>query len=95
MSLLSPGGARPSAVDPDIAEKLRGWIRSALDLDEEATVLVAQLACAEPGCPPVETVLAALPAAGRRSVTLPGPAARLTESDVRRAFHLSGETHAH
>lgn len=92
MSLLSPGGARPSAVDPDIAEKLRGGIRSALDLDEEVTVLVAQLACAEPDCPPV---LAALPAAGRRSVTLPGPAACLTESDVRRVFHLSGETHAH
>ncbi|SBW22555.1 hypothetical protein [Protofrankia symbiont of Coriaria ruscifolia] len=95
MSLISPGGPRPPATPPAVAERLRGWIRDALGLDGEVTVLVTQLACTEPGCPPVETVLAALPQAGRRSVTLPGPAADLTEVEVRRAFHLSGDLHAH
>ncbi|MFV2175526.1 hypothetical protein ACFHW2_34220 [Actinomadura sp. LOL_016] len=30
------------------------------DLDEDTTVMVGQFACGEPGCPPLETVIAVL-----------------------------------
>ena len=39
-------------------ERVRGWTRARFDLPEETTVLVAEVACAVPGCPPLETVIA-------------------------------------
>src|SRR5436189_5599457 len=39
-------------------ERVRGWARERFALPEEAAVMVAQIACNMPGCPPLETVVA-------------------------------------
>ena len=38
-------------------DRVRLWVRERFSLDGEA-ILVAEVACAVPGCPPIETVIA-------------------------------------
>jgi hypothetical protein len=38
-------------------DRVREWVRERFALDDTA-ILVAEVACAVPGCPPVETVIA-------------------------------------
>lgn len=65
-----------------VTDRVRGWVRYVLDLDDEVAVLVTQLACRDAGCSPVETVLAVLHPDAPQSRTLAGPAAELCASDV-------------
>jgi nitrate reductase delta subunit len=39
-------------------DRVREWVRRRFDLGDEAAILVAEVACAVPGCPPLETVVA-------------------------------------
>jgi hypothetical protein len=39
-------------------DRVRQWARERFDLPPDAAIMVAQLACTLPGCPPVETVIA-------------------------------------
>ncbi|WP_309484360.1 hypothetical protein [Streptomyces himalayensis] len=62
-------------------------MRTLLCLDDDTAVMVRQLACTEPGCPPVETIVAVLPMDGAaRRWTLHQPADRITEDDLRHAL---------
>ena len=38
-------------------ERVQRWTRERFGLAEDATVFVAEVACALPGCPPLETVV--------------------------------------
>ena len=38
-------------------ERVRNWTRESLTLADDDTVLVSEVACARPGCPPLETVV--------------------------------------
>lgn len=38
--------------------KVRGWLRHSLSLEEDTVIMVTELRCHEPGCPPLETVIA-------------------------------------
>lgn len=59
--LVNPGGATGDAApNADHVAQLKNVVRTLSRLDAEAPVLVQQLACTEPGCPPVETVVALL-----------------------------------
>ncbi|WP_245790713.1 hypothetical protein [Streptomyces monashensis] len=59
-------------------------MRTLLGLDEDTAVVIRQLACTEPGCPPLETVVAVLPMEGEaRRWTLHRPADQITEDDLR------------
>jgi hypothetical protein len=40
------------------AEQLREWTRERFALPQDAAVMVAEVTCAVPGCPPLETVVA-------------------------------------
>ena len=60
MNLLT---RRPS-VDTEAHTRVRGWVREALGLAEHERVVVTELACSEPGCPPLETVIAVFPESG-------------------------------
>jgi hypothetical protein len=40
------------------AERVRAWTRARFSLPEDAAIMVAEVACAVPGCPPLETVVA-------------------------------------
>ena len=47
--------------------RVRAWAREAWHLGEEDSVVVTELRCTEPGCPPLETVVV-IAAAGRPTV---------------------------
>ena len=38
--------------------RVREWTRARFNLPDEAAILVAEVACMLPGCPPLETVVA-------------------------------------
>jgi hypothetical protein len=48
------------------AERVRAWTRARFNLPEDAAIMVAEVACAVPGCPPLETVVAFWTASDRR-----------------------------
>ena len=39
-------------------EMIQRWTRARLMLPEEAPILVSELACSRPGCPPLQTLVA-------------------------------------
>jgi len=45
--------------------RIKGWMRGALSLGPDVILSVTELACAEVGCPPRETVILVLPAGCR------------------------------
>ena len=52
------GAFKESAVRQKAVEHLQRWTRERFGLADDAAVLVTELACALPGCPPIETVIA-------------------------------------
>ena len=83
--LVRPAG-QPTAVRSDTAA-LKAAVRDALRLDAGHTVVIQQLACAEPGCPPVETIIAVLCAGAQaRRWTLHQPLAQLSAEAIRAAL---------
>ena len=65
------------------AGEVKAWVAKNLDLSEEDLVTVAELACVEPGCPPVETVVTVHGADGaRRSWHIHQPLAEINEDIV-------------
>lgn len=62
---------------------VKEWVARRLELTEDDLVTVAELACHEPNCPPVETVLAVHKADGtRRDWRIHKPLAEVNEADV-------------
>lgn len=52
------GRAKPNPETLAANTRLKDWTRSRFRLGEADTVMVAELACGLPGCPPLETVVA-------------------------------------
>jgi len=87
---VSPG-VRPPHRSPHLSG-LKESVRQLLDLDEDTAVMIRQLACTEPGCPPVETVVAILPMNGpARRWTLHSPVDQVTSDDLRTLLATSPE----
>jgi hypothetical protein len=55
-ALLGPG--RKSAGHIEALERVREWTRQRFKLPAETAILVSEVACNLPGCPPLETVVA-------------------------------------
>jgi nitrate reductase delta subunit len=61
-----PGGGSPyrlgarnrPAGNRDAIARVKGWVRERFKLGEDDVVMVNELECALPGCPPLETVIA-------------------------------------
>ena len=54
----------PSRTTPEALAHLtalKDHVRRVLELDDQDTVMITELRCIEPGCPPLETVLGVLP----------------------------------
>ena len=52
-------GAFKTDLVPELAvARVKGWTRKRFDLPAEATVMVTELVCRRPNCPPLETVIA-------------------------------------
>jgi hypothetical protein len=48
--------------NPDLAKinQIKAWTYAHLQLDDQTPISVSQLHCSEPGCPPLETVIAVM-----------------------------------
>ncbi len=72
------------------ARRIKDWVREELALGDDVTILVSELACSEPGCPPVETVIALF--RGREEPakhTIHRPSAEVTREDIAGLFPSS------
>jgi hypothetical protein len=79
-----PLGARPSRRMSQQLPVLKQTVRRLLGLDDDTAVMVRQLDCTEPGCPPLETVIAVLPTDGpARRWTVHRPVDEIGEDDLR------------
>ncbi len=64
---------------------VKAWITDALRLPPDVSIMVTELQCHEPGCPPIETVIALLsPGAPTRQYKLHCALADVTRDDVAR-----------
>jgi nitrate reductase delta subunit len=62
-------------------DRVREWVRARFALGETA-ILVAEVACAVPGCPPVETVIAFWTDQRRHHFKVFKPVAEVTDDDL-------------
>lgn len=64
------------------SSRIKQWALELLAVDDDASILVTELACTEPGCPPLETVIAILSTRGNRQFKLHRGMAEVTREDV-------------
>jgi hypothetical protein len=62
-------------------DRVREWVRERFSLGE-AAILVAEVACAVPGCPPIETVIAFWSEERRHHFKVFKPVAEVTDDDL-------------
>jgi coenzyme F420-reducing hydrogenase gamma subunit len=65
-----------------VAEQVRAWVRARFALPDEAVVMVAEVTCAVPGCPPLETVIAFWIEAARHHFKVFKPLAEVVQDDL-------------
>jgi hypothetical protein len=79
MDIFSSRSSRSSERSNEIKEQ----VAAVLGLDEDATVMVSELACMEEGCPPIETVIAVFqPAMEKLQFRLHRPISEISEHDI-------------
>jgi hypothetical protein len=67
-------------------DRVRDWTRARFKLAELETVMVSQIACGVPGCPPIETHVVFWTDAGRHHFKIFKPPAQVSEDDLPPAF---------
>lgn len=60
------GFVRKTGAHSEALDRVRVWTRERFALAEDVVVMVSELACTLPGCPPIETVVAFWTAPERR-----------------------------
>lgn len=79
MDLFS-GGPKPNVAK---IGQVKSWVQDQLSLPEDAVVMVTELRCTEPGCPPLETVIAVLNGPGsKRQYKLHKGVSDVTREDI-------------
>lgn len=69
--------------DPEALARLKGWIADLMSLTDRDHIAIAELACHDPGCPDLETVVNVTLADRRRFVLrFPASVAEVTETQV-------------
>jgi hypothetical protein len=70
--------------------RIEGWVRTRFKLADEEAVLVTEVQCALPGCPPVETLIAFWSLdATRHHFKVFKPAAEVAEADLPPGWYKS------
>ncbi len=80
------GFIKKSRGDSEASERLRAWTRARFGLTEDETVMVSEVACAVPGCPPIETHLVFWTERGRHHYKIFKPLTDVIEDDLPPAF---------
>ena len=63
-------------------ERVRTWTREHFNLADDETIMVSELPCADPGCPPVETHLVFWTQTGRQQFKVFKPLAEVVPDDL-------------
>jgi nitrate reductase delta subunit len=83
---LFGNAAGPSPQQLAACERVAGWVRSRFRLPPQTAVVVTELACALPGCPPLETVVVFWTAGGpqpqRHQTKFFKPVQQVVEDDL-------------
>ena len=83
MNLFAP----KTQANTEQIREIQLWVRTGLRLDDETVVMVSELRCSEPGCPPIETMIAVMDGPGRRrQFKFHKSIAEMTEQDVESAI---------
>jgi nitrate reductase molybdenum cofactor assembly chaperone NarJ/NarW len=72
--------------DHSTLDRVRDWTLTRFRLTDDETVMVSEVACAVPGCPPIETHIVFWTAAGRHHFKVFKPLAEVAEDDLPPAF---------
>ena len=93
LALLGPGMTtlmmRSFNIRPDhglALDHVRGWTRVRFALSDDDTVMVSEIACTVPGCPPIETHIVFWTQAGRHHFKVFKPLRDVIEDDLPPAF---------
>jgi hypothetical protein len=76
------GFVKRGAQHLEALSRVREWTRVRFALAEHASIVVAEMACAVPGCPPLETVIAFWVDGRRHHIKLFKPVAEVCEQDL-------------
>jgi hypothetical protein len=79
------GFSKKGSSDTTASDRVREWTRARFKLDDE-TVMVSEIACAVPGCPPIETHVVFWTAQGRHHFKVFKLLADVVEEDLPPAF---------
>jgi nitrate reductase delta subunit len=71
---------------------LKDLVRKHFDLDEAASIFVAEIACAEADCPDTETIIALFLDGGRQEFRIFKPVSEVTGADVAAACAMPRPT---
>ena len=78
------GGSRPEAAT---VERVRAWVAAALDAHPDTRLAVNEIACADPSCPGIETIVLIMePGRKTRACKVQKPIEDVTEGDIRAAL---------
>jgi hypothetical protein len=86
------GFNKKSSADGAASERVREWTRARFALADGETVMVSEIACATPGCPPIETHVVFWTDQGRHHFKVFKPLASVLEDDLPPAFMKSALT---
>ncbi|KAA2237437.1 hypothetical protein [Salinarimonas soli] len=87
MSLRALLGLAAPRTDKAAIERVKAWAKALLGVDPATTVVVNEIACNDPGCPGVETVVLVMePGRKTRAAKIPKAIGDVTEGDVREAL---------
>ena len=78
--------SRSSRADAAASDRVRAWTRARFKLTADETVMVSEIACAVPGCPPVETHVVFWTEQGRHHFKVFKRLAEVAEDDLPPAF---------
>ena len=76
---------KSNKISPAQIQQLKTWVYQTLSLDQSVPISISQLTCTEPGCPPLETVIAVM-TQPPKTYKIHQPAIDITEADVLQAL---------
>jgi len=79
--LLDVGLTKRSSLSAE-QERVRTWAREHFNLGDDESIMVSELPCSDPGCPPVETHLVFWTQAGRHQFKVFKPLAEVVPDDL-------------
>lgn len=80
------GFTKKSPDDHAALDRARNWTRMRFVLGESEPIMVSELSCATPGCPPIETHVVFWTALGRHHFKIFKPVKDVIEDDLPPAF---------